>query len=77
MMNIDENVDDLKDYAGMTCILIKCHVKFQRYASYLTMSNFDAYKHNLKEFQCWPHLLLNMQHRWIMALVMGLLEDAP
>ena len=44
-----------------------------RHVSYLTMSNFYAYRHKLKGFQYWPHSLLNVWRRWIMALVMGLL----
>ena len=78
MMNVDENVDDLKDYVGMTCILEPWNPPTPwRHVSYLTRSNFDAYMHNLKEFQHWPLSLLNMRHRWIMALVMGFLEDVP
>ena len=74
IMNVDENFDDLKDYAGTTCILEPYNPPTPwRHVSYLTMSNFDAYRHNLKEFQCSPHSLLNARHRWIMALVMGLL----
>ena len=73
MMNVDENVDDLKDYAGTTCILDPQNPPTAwRHVSYLVMSNFDAYMHKLKEFQHWPHSLLNVQRRWIMALVMGL-----
>ena len=79
MMNIDENMDDLvKDYAGTTCILEPWNLAtVWRNVSSLTMPNFDTYSHNLKEFQCWPHSLLNMRHRWTMALVMCLLEDVP
>jgi hypothetical protein len=73
MMNVDENVDNLKDYAGTTCILEPWNPPTPwRHVSYLTMSNFNAYKHNLKEFQCWPISLLNVWHWWIMALVIGL-----
>ena len=74
MMNVDENMDDLKDYAGMTCILEPWNPPtLWRHVSYLTMPNFDAYRHKLKGFQHWPHSLLNMWYRWIMELVMGLL----
>jgi hypothetical protein len=78
MMNVDENMDDLNHYAGTTCILEPWnHPTPWRHMSYLTMSNFNAYRHKLKEFQCWPHSLLNVRHRRIMALAMGLLEDVP
>jgi hypothetical protein len=78
MMNVDENVDDLKDYAGMTCIFEPWNPPTPwRHVSYLTMSNFNAYRHKLKEFQCCPLSFLNVRRRWIMALVMGLLEDVP
>ena len=75
MMNVnDENIDDLKDYAGTTCILEPWnHPMPWRHMCYLTMSNFDAYKHMLKEFQHWPHSPLNVRCRWIMELVMVLL----
>ena len=73
-MNVDENVDDLKDYVGMTCILESWnHPTPWRHVSYVTMSNFDAYRHKLKGFQHWPHSLLNVWRRWIMELVIGLL----
>ena len=72
------NMDDLKDYAGMKCILEPWNPPtLWRHVSYLTMSNFNAYRHKLKEFQRWPLSLLNVQRRWIMTLVMGLLEDVP
>ena len=62
MMNIDANMDDLKDHAGTPSILEPWNPpRPWRHVSYLTMLNFDAYMHNLKEFQCWPHSLLNMQ----------------
>ena len=78
MMNVDENMDDIKDYAGMKSILEPWnHPTPWRHVSYLTMSNFNAYMHNLKEFQHFPHSLLNVRCQWIMALVMGLLEDVP
>ena len=78
MMNIDEKVDDLKDYACTTCILEPWNPPIAwRHVSYLSMSNFDAYTDYLKEFQCWTHSLLNVRCGWIMALVMGLLEDFP
>ena len=71
MMNVDENVDDLKHYAGTTCILEPWNPPTPwRHVSYLNMSNFDTYKHKLKE--CWPLSLLNVWHQWIMALVMDL-----
>ena len=55
MMNIDENMDDLKDYVRMSCILESWNPpKPWRHVSSLTMSNFDAYRHSLKEFQCCP-----------------------
>ena len=79
MMDVDENVDDLvKDYASTTSILEPWNPPTTwRHVSYLTMSNFNAYMHKLKEFQCWAHSLFNMRCWWIMVLVMGLLEDVP
>ena len=78
MMNVDENMDDLKHYAGTTCMLEPWNPPtLWRYMSYLTMPNFDAYRHKSKEFQHWPLSLLNVRHWWIMALVMGFLEDVP
>ena len=75
MMNIDENMDDLKHYAGMTCILEPWnHPTPWRHVSYLTMSNFDAYMHKLMEFEHWPHSPISMHGRWIMALVVGFLN---
>ena len=41
------------------------------------MSNFDAYRHKLNEFQCWPDSLLNVRHQGLMVLMMCLLEDTP
>ena len=77
-MNIDENMDDLKHYVGTTCILEPWNPPtLWRNVSYLTMLNFDADMCKWKEFQCWPLSLLNVRRRWIMALVMGLLEDVP
>ena len=78
MMNADENMDDLKDYAGMTCILEPWNPPtLWKHVSYLAMSNFDTYRHKLKGFQHWFHSLLNVWRWWIMVLVMGLLEDVP
>ena len=79
IMNIDKNMDNLvKDYVGTTCILEPWNPPTAwRNLSYLTMSNFDAYKLKLKEFQHCPHSLLNIRRWWIMVLVMGLLEDIP
>ena len=78
MMNVVANVDDLKDYVGTTWILEPLNLPtLWRHVSYLTISNFDAYRHNLKEFECCPNSLLNMQRQWIMELVMGLLEHIP
>ena len=78
MMNINKNVDNLKDYVGMTCILEPWNPPTPwRHVSYLTILNLDAYRHKFKEFQSWPLSLLNVRHRWIIALVMGLLEDVP
>ena len=62
IMKFDENVDDLKDYVGTTCILEPWNLPTMwRHVSYLTMSNFNAYMHNLNEFQLSPHSLLNMR----------------
>ena len=78
MMNVDENIDDVKHYVGTTCILEPWNLpSVWRHVSYLTVSNFDAYRHKSKEFQRWPLSLLNVQRQWIMDLVMGLFEDVP
>ena len=75
MMNVDENMDDLKDYAGTTCILDPWNPPISwRHVSYQTMSNFDTYRNKLKEFERWPHSPLSMQGHWIMALVVGFLN---
>ena len=72
MMNIDKKVDNIKHYAWMTCILETWNSPTPwRHVSYLTMYNFDAYTHKLKEFERWPHSPISMQGQWIMALVMG------
>jgi len=43
MMNVDENMDDIKDYVGTTCILEPWNLPTPwRHVSYLTMSIFDA-----------------------------------
>ena len=76
MMNVDLNMDNLKDYVGIYCILESWNPPTQwRHVSSLSMLNFNAYKKYLKGFQHWPHSLLNVWCRWIMSLVMGLLED--
>ena len=73
MMNVNENLENLKDDVGMTCILEPWNPPTPwRCVSYLTISNFDQYKHKLNEFQSWSLSLLNIRHRWIMELVMGL-----
>jgi hypothetical protein len=65
ILNIDENVDDLKYYAGTSNIL-----KYQnppipsRQLSSLTMSNFDAYENRLKTFKHWPHSLPTVWGQW-------------
>ena len=56
-----KNMDNLKGYVGTTCILEPWNPPTTwRHVSYLTMSNFDAYRHKLKEVECWPHSSLNM-----------------
>ena len=78
MMNVDANVDDLKDYANTSSILDPGNPPTSwRNVSYLTRSNFYTYKYNLKEFQRCPHSLLNVRRWWIITLVMGLLEYIP
>ena len=75
MMNAHANVDDFKYYVGTSCILESWnHPTPSRHVSYVTMSNFNAYRHTLKEFQHWPHSPLNVQRRWIMALAEGFLN---
>ena len=67
MMNVDENMENIKDYVGTTCILKPWNPPTPwMHVSYLTMSNFDTYMHKFKEFQRWPLSLLNIWRRWIM-----------
>ena len=73
MMNVDANVDDLKDYVGTSYILESWNPPIpSRHVSSLTMSNFDAYRHILKKFQHWPHSLLTMQGRCMKFVVVEL-----
>ena len=52
MMNVDENVGDLKKYVGTSYILNYLNPPVPSiHVSSLTMSNFDAYMHSLKKFQ--------------------------
>jgi hypothetical protein len=75
IMNLDVNMDDLKDYVGKLDILESLNPPIlPRQVSSLPMSNFDAYMHNLKKFQRWPHSLLTMRGRCKMTYVMGVLE---
>jgi hypothetical protein len=61
ILNVDANMDDLKYYVGTSNILESRNPPIpSRHVSSLTMSNFDAYRHRLKKFQCWPHSLLTM-----------------
>jgi len=78
MMNIDENMDDLKDYVRTSEILESWNPRIlSRHVCTLTMSNFDAYRHSLNKFQCSPNSLVTVQRQW-MTLVMGMLvEDVP
>ena len=74
MMNVDENVDDLKDYVGTSDILESWNPLIPwRHVSSLTMSNFDTYMHSLKRFQHWTHSLLIVRGSW-KIFVMGVLE---
>jgi hypothetical protein len=73
--NVDENMDDLKDYVGTLDILESGNPPIpSTHVSSLTMSNFDAYRHKLKKFQRWPHSLLIVRGRWKTIFVMGILE---
>ena len=73
-MNIDANVEDLKDYVGTTYILESWNPPILlRHVSSLTMSNFDAYKHILKKIKRWPHSLLTMRGQ-CMTFLVGELE---
>ena len=45
-----------------------------RHVSSLTMSNFDAYRHKMKKFQCGLHSLIIVRGRWKTIFVMGVLE---
>ena len=52
MMNVDENVEDVKDYAGTTCNLEPWNPPTPwRHASYLTVSNLGTYRNMLKEIK--------------------------
>jgi hypothetical protein len=75
MMNIDSNVDDIKDYVGTSIYILKSQNPpiSSRHVFNLTMSNFNAYMHILKKFQRWPHSLLTIGGR-CMTFVMGVLE---
>ena len=74
MMNVDANVEDLKYCVGTSYILESWNPLIQsRYVSSLTMSSFDAYRHILKKFQCWPHsLVLTMRIRCMTFVVVEL-----
>jgi hypothetical protein len=73
-MSIDANVYDLKDYVGTLDILESSKPPIMSmHVSFLTTSNFDAYKNNLMKFLCWPHSLLTMRGWW-MTFVVGVLE---
>ena len=75
MMNVYENVYDLKYYVGTSYILESWnHPILSRHLSILNMSNFDAYMYSLKKFQRWPHSLLTVWGRCKMTFVMGVLE---
>ena len=55
IINVDENMDDLKDYVGTSNILESWNPPIlSRHVSSLTMSNFDAYMHSLKKFHVGP-----------------------
>ena len=75
MMNVDSNLDDLKDYAGTSIYILKSRNTpiSLRQVFDLTMSNFDAYRQILKKFQHWPHSLLIIWGR-CMTFVVGELE---
>ena len=74
MMNVDANVDDIKDYVGKSYILESWNPPIpSRHVSSLTMSNFDAYNYILDKFQRWPHSLLTMRGR-CMTFLVGELE---
>ena len=75
MMNIDSNVDDLKDYVGTSIYILKSRNPpiSSRHVFNLTMSNFDAYRHILKKFKHWPHSFLTVRVWW-KTFVMGVLE---
>ena len=45
-MKVHENMEDVKDYAGMSDILEYLNPNISsRHVSHLTMSNFDTYMH--------------------------------
>jgi len=76
IMNVVANMDDLNDYvAGTSDILESWNpLIWSRHVSSITMSNFNAYMHNLKKFQCWSHSLLTMWGRCKMTFVVGELK---
>ena len=72
IMNVDANMENLKDYVGTSYILEYWnHPIPSSHVSSLTMSNFDAYMHSLKKFQRCPHSLLTMRGRCKMTFVVG------
>ena len=75
IMNVVANMDDLKDYVAETSNILESWNPAipSRHVSSLTMSNFDAYRHILKKFQCFPHsLVLTMQGRCMTFVVVEL-----
>ena len=63
--NVDENMDDLKDYVGTSDILESWNPPIpSTHVSSLIISNFDAYMHKMKKFQRCPHSLLIVWVRW-------------
>jgi len=75
IINVDANMDDLKDYVGTSDILESWNPPIpSMHVSSLTMSNFNAYMHKMKKFQRCPHSLLIVRGRWKTIFVMGVLE---
>jgi len=74
MVNVDANVVNLNDYAGTSGIIESCNSRIpSRNVSSISMSNFKAYRNNLKKIQHWPHSLLT-RWGWWMKLLMVMLE---
>ena len=68
IINVDANMEDIKDYVGTSYILESWNPPIlSRHVSSLTMSNFNTYRKHFKKVQSWPHSLLIVQHWWLVC----------